>query len=236
MSGERGPARDTPSAPLEKAGTHRAPRLHSFAGSRAGSRAGPRCTASPPFPLANLFPSLDPSDRMLGPHPDSRGSKLGPEPASSEVHSTCLLAAGVPRGDVCLRPPRSGLRASASALSSAFPMRTVLSSRAAPAPAPPARGRVLRLSPGQQRRRRSAPLRLPGQPGRRRPGPRGAGRGTCTSSQGEPGVRTTKARCLSPGTGQSTVRPGNFAGGLRSEGRKEQLVLSPLPPAGSRQF
>ena len=134
MSGERGPARDTPSAPLEKAGTHRAPRLHSFAGSRAGSRAGPRCTASPPFPLANLFPSLDPSDRMLGPHPDSRGSKLGPEPASSEVHSTCLLAAGVPRGDVCLRPPRSGLRASASALSSAFPMRTVLSSRAAPAP------------------------------------------------------------------------------------------------------
>lgn len=179
---------------------------------------------------------------MLGPHPDSRGLELGPEPASSEVHSTCLPAAGLPRGDVCLRPPRSGLRASASALSFAFPMRTLLSSRAALAPAPPARGRVLPPSPGQPRRRRSATLRPPGQPGCQRPGPRGAGRGTCTSSQGELAVRTTKARCLSPGTGRShrparqlhgrpllrgtqrTTGPQTFAAG------RLQAVLTSTPP------
>ena len=231
----KGPARDAPSAPLEKAGTRRARRLHSF----AGSRAGPRGTASPPFPPANLFPSRDPSDRRLGPHPDSRGLELGPEPASSEVHSTCLPAAGLPRDDVCLRPPRSGLRASAP------PPR--------PCTLPFRRGRS--SAPGLHWRRhlpRGAGSSCLRQANRGAVGPqpcahRGSqgadGRvpearaGVPARAAKENWVSARRKRAASPREpGEATVPPGNFTGGLRSEGRQEQLVLSPLPLAGSRQF
>lgn len=158
---------------------------------------------------------------MLGPRPDLRGSKLGPEPASSEVYSTCLRAAGVPRGDVCPAPPRLDpvLR---------LPMRTVLGSRAALAPGaaragqgPPAFPRPTEAPPVPYLRPPSARASTAG-------APRRGVRGTCTSSQGEPGVRTTSALPLpgnraKPPSGPATSRAAS------AQKRKEQLVLSPCP-------
>ena len=181
-----------------------------------------------PFP-ADLFPSLDPSRSPSGPNtrtqrgqsplPDSRGSRLGPEAPSSEVHSTCLRAAGVPSG---------GVRAPVSAPQ--------------PRPCPPRSGRgwspAFGLHRPRSRQHRAAPSRLP----QANPGAAGphlcahrAGQGAdgrvpearagtpCKSSRGELGVRTTSALCHSPGTGRShslaRPGPGSFPGGLRSEGR-----------------
>lgn len=163
---------------------------------------------------------------MLWPRPDSRGSKLGPEPASSgrSTPPACEQLWGSPRRRLPRAfPPRPRLLR----LSDADGPRP----RAALAPAPGPRGAGSSCLPqGQPRRRRSVPaptLAARASTGR---GPGGAGRGTCTSSQGELGVRTTKAPCLSPGTGRATVRPGNFAGGLRSGEMQRTTGPQPFAP------
>lgn len=216
MSGERGPARDAPSAPLEKAGTRRAP---------TAALLGPLPRRPPLHRLASLCPRKPVSQPgPFGPNarPPPRLSRVKAGARARQLRGLLHLPASS-RGSPRRRLPR----ASASTPSSAFPMRMVLGSRAALAPAPPARGRVLLPSPGQPRRRRSVPLRPPWQPGRRRPGPRGAGRGTCTSSQGELGVRTTKAPCLSPGTGRSHRQARQLRG--RPPLRETQRTTGPQP-------
>lgn len=160
---------------------------------------------------------------MLGPRPDSRGSKLGPEPASSEVYSTCLRAAGVPRGDVCPAPPprprpppfRCG-RSSAPGLH--WPRRRPRGAGSSRLPQANrgAAGPYLCAHPGSQGVDGRVPEARAGVPAR---------------AAKENWVSARRKRPASPREpGEATVRPGNFAGGLRSEKRKEQLVLSPLPP------
>ena len=122
----------------------------------------PRRPVSQPGPLALSF-GAEHSDAARA-EPPPRLSRFKAGARGSQLRGPLHLPAGS-RGSQ-RRCPRSGLRASASALSSALGARMVPGFRAAPAPEPPAQGSALPPSPGKPRRRRSAPLRPPGGPGR----------------------------------------------------------------------
>ena len=231
MSGQRGPARDAPSAPLEKAGTRRAP---------TAALLGPLPRRPPLHRLASLCPRKPVSQPgPFGPNarPPPRLSRVKAGARARQLRGLLHLPASsrgsprrcLPRGDVCPAPPprpcpppfRCG-RSSAPGLH--WPRRRPRGAGSSRLPQANrgAAGPYLCAHPGSQGVDGRVPEARAGVPARAAKENRVSARRTRPASPGEPG--------------EATVRPGNFAGGLRSEKRKEQLVLSPLPPASSRQF